>query len=469
MIYIRTCAYNAEKTLERTIKSVLNQTYQEFEYHILDNGSTDKTREILCEYARRDKRIISYFNHKNRDFMENPDFWNLSRRIPEDSYFCILDADDFYEITFFEEMLQFVTDNQLDMAACGTIFRNGETGVSMGEIVLPENVVIGTPGKLDACLPQIYWNLRQVWGKLYTAKVAKSRYETELPEWWPSYGGDTVNVLECAKKANRFGVYARGLHNYSISMKSTSYRWAADRAVADVILYEKAVDFLEQKCGRVSQENRNFLFLVYCNALHDTLNVLVRSPISLEEQLSVIRDVVSHDVTKQMFAVDSGKGRIEEEKTKLQKEIVDWLKLHEKEYGKDTLENVMAIYSQINPDFPQFVWKEHLEWYLGKMPQVIEKLTLCKYGDAVDFLEEFLVKKEDAPSFAVQLAQTLAALLQRQEAYVLYEKLYIGALIRQGDLQSAEAELAEWEQILPEDDTLVRLRRQLEEKKGRNR
>ena len=236
-----------------------------------------------------------------------------------------------------------------------------------------------------------------------------------------------------------------------------------------MILYEKAVDFLEQKCGRVSQENRNFLFLVYCNALHDTLNVLVRSPISLEEQLSVIRDVVSHDVTKQMVAVDSGKGRIEEEKTKLQKEIVDWLKLHEKEYGKDTLENVMAIYSQINPDFPQFVWKEHLEWYLGKMPQVIEKLTLCKYGDAVDFLEEFLVKKEDAPSFAVQLAQTLAALLQRQEAYVLYEKLYIGALIRQGDLQSAEAELAEWEQILPEDDTLVRLRRQLEEKKGRNR
>ena len=76
---------------------------------------------------------------------------------------------------------------------------------------------------------------------------------------------------------------------------------------------------------------------------------------------------------------------------------------------------------------------------------------------------------EDVLPFAVQLAQSLAALLQRQEAYVLYEKLYIGALIRQGDLQSAEAELAEWEQILPEDDTLVRLRRQLEEKKGRNR
>ena len=47
MIYIRTCAYNAEKTLQRAVDSVLNQTYQDFEYHILDNGSQDSTGELL--------------------------------------------------------------------------------------------------------------------------------------------------------------------------------------------------------------------------------------------------------------------------------------------------------------------------------------------------------------------------------------------------------------------------------------
>ncbi|MCX4304592.1 MAG: glycosyltransferase family A protein [Acetatifactor sp.] len=70
MIYVRTCAYNSEKTLKRAIESILNQTYEDFEYHILDNGSTDCTGEIIREYASRDKRIVPYYSCKNRDFTE---------------------------------------------------------------------------------------------------------------------------------------------------------------------------------------------------------------------------------------------------------------------------------------------------------------------------------------------------------------------------------------------------------------
>ena len=44
MIYIRTFAYNAEKTLERAVDSILNQTYADFTYYLMDHGSTDGTR-----------------------------------------------------------------------------------------------------------------------------------------------------------------------------------------------------------------------------------------------------------------------------------------------------------------------------------------------------------------------------------------------------------------------------------------
>lgn len=101
MIYIRTSAYNAEKTLERTIKSVLGQTYGNFKYYLMDHGSSDKTGEIVRKYAESDNRIIPFYNKVNREYDENPDFWNLPKRIPQGDYFCILDADDTYEPDFF--------------------------------------------------------------------------------------------------------------------------------------------------------------------------------------------------------------------------------------------------------------------------------------------------------------------------------------------------------------------------------
>ena len=72
MIYVRTCAYNAEKTLRRAMDSVLNQTYDKLTYYVLDNGSTDRTGEILREYAEKDSRVVPFFNKVNRNLEENP-------------------------------------------------------------------------------------------------------------------------------------------------------------------------------------------------------------------------------------------------------------------------------------------------------------------------------------------------------------------------------------------------------------
>ena len=57
-------AYNTEKYIAQAIESILNQTFKEFEFIIVDDGSTDKTLEIAENYARRDQRIrILHANH----------------------------------------------------------------------------------------------------------------------------------------------------------------------------------------------------------------------------------------------------------------------------------------------------------------------------------------------------------------------------------------------------------------------
>ena len=57
--------YNGEKFLRNKIESLLNQTFQDFELIISDNGSTDLTYKICNEYTKKDKRIIYFQQKKN--------------------------------------------------------------------------------------------------------------------------------------------------------------------------------------------------------------------------------------------------------------------------------------------------------------------------------------------------------------------------------------------------------------------
>ena len=57
--------YNGEKFIAQAIESILNQTYKDFEFIIIDDCSTDNSWNIIQEYARKDKRIRAYRNEKN--------------------------------------------------------------------------------------------------------------------------------------------------------------------------------------------------------------------------------------------------------------------------------------------------------------------------------------------------------------------------------------------------------------------
>ena len=65
MISVIMSVYNATDSLEKSIDSILNQTYEDFEFLICNDASTDDTSKIVMNYQKKDPRIKLFNNKKN--------------------------------------------------------------------------------------------------------------------------------------------------------------------------------------------------------------------------------------------------------------------------------------------------------------------------------------------------------------------------------------------------------------------
>ena len=65
LVSIITPTYNAEKFITETLKSVQNQTYQNWEMILVDDASTDETVKIISDFAKKDSRIKLFKLEKN--------------------------------------------------------------------------------------------------------------------------------------------------------------------------------------------------------------------------------------------------------------------------------------------------------------------------------------------------------------------------------------------------------------------
>ena len=116
MISIIMLTYNREALVSRAIESILAQTYRDFEFLIVDNGSTDKSGEIADTYAARDSRIRVI--HRPRGNIGAGRNTGLDDARGE--YLTFLDDDDWVEPDFLAFLLELLEGSGADISICGT-------------------------------------------------------------------------------------------------------------------------------------------------------------------------------------------------------------------------------------------------------------------------------------------------------------------------------------------------------------
>lgn len=109
--------FNAEVFLNESINSILNQSYNNFEFIIIDDGSVDRSSEIINTF--NDGRIVFIQNTENKG---NYVCRNIGCKAAKGEYICIMDADDVAKKDRIEKQLSFFMNNP-QIIACGSYFK----------------------------------------------------------------------------------------------------------------------------------------------------------------------------------------------------------------------------------------------------------------------------------------------------------------------------------------------------------
>ncbi|MDE6284677.1 MAG: glycosyltransferase [Bacilli bacterium] len=104
--------YNTSKYLVRCLDSVLNQTHLNIEVIIIDDGSTDSSKEIISQYEKKDNRIKSIFTENHGVSHAR----NMGLDLANGDYIGFVDSDDYVDLKMYETLLDLIKKYQTDIS-----------------------------------------------------------------------------------------------------------------------------------------------------------------------------------------------------------------------------------------------------------------------------------------------------------------------------------------------------------------
>lgn len=189
--------YNAEKTLERCVDSILNQSYQDFELFLVDDGSADGSGALCDAYAARDSRV-QVFHQENAGVSAAR---NLALDHAAGEYLQFLDSDDWITPDATVSLVRAAREHQCDLVIADFYRVCGERVSHKGDI--DENTVLSREEYAAHMMENpadFYYGV--LWNKLYRRDIVSAHHLRMDPEI--SWCEDFMFNLEYIRQAQRF-------------------------------------------------------------------------------------------------------------------------------------------------------------------------------------------------------------------------------------------------------------------------
>ncbi len=161
--------YKVEAYLERCVRSVLSQSYENLEIILVDDGSPDQCGKMCDEFAAMDSRIRVF--HKENGGLSDARNYGIERAAGK--YIAFIDSDDYIAPNYMEYLHELIVENDADISSCCMVKTEGDTAEYGPDETMPAVQVLTG---LEAChelFGDLYMVLVTAWGKLYKAEIVK--------------------------------------------------------------------------------------------------------------------------------------------------------------------------------------------------------------------------------------------------------------------------------------------------------
>lgn len=292
---VTTQAYNAEKTIGRTIESVLSQTFTDFIYNITDNGSTDLTQSIIRDYMNLDKRIRLTVLEKNDPLAYREVTSSLLRNFPNLEWGTGVDADDELKADSIGKVYSFALQNNLDLVAFGYELVDGESGSVIKRRELEENLILSGGDFADKFI--IYRGFTTFgWGKMTSRAVFLNAMNKHQSSSFYHYF-DTVTTLDYFLHSKRVGIFGEALYRAWQYPQSLGRQFHSNRIESDWFAFEANKRYLEHY-GKISELNMDFLYAIQLSILQETLERICDADMPLAVKIKQLIRMFEHQTAQ---------------------------------------------------------------------------------------------------------------------------------------------------------------------------
>lgn len=252
--------YNSAKYLEQCVDSIINQTYENLEIILVDDGSTDGSSDLCDSIKKRDKRITVI--HKTNGGAASAR--NAGLKLAKGEFIGFADSDDWLELDMFEHMFEVLNKNDADLVLVSLFLEYEKENKSVKS---PK--ISGTFNSTQAVHKQLYHEdgfCGAPWDKLYKRNLFDN---LEFPEGLITEDYYVNGVIY--SKLNRMVVDSGCYYHYRMQENSVCHQPVNSHTFDEIEIAKKLIAFYKE--NDVAQKTDYEFYLAY--SYYDVLYNLV--------------------------------------------------------------------------------------------------------------------------------------------------------------------------------------------------